>query len=172
MTSRSYKYNVDGLTGANTLDVSRIGMDQALFTNDETLLMDAYTRSHKELVIVNGVKADGIRADGAFGELLEATTWWGCSCFFCQQVNTMECCITVITVSPYDSIATIREVDAPFYRQGLVRIYPRDAFRFVLIIHSASMPFSVSKLKPGAPNLPPTRCRRRLSEPCLMEIVG
>ncbi|KAF8061711.1 polysaccharide lyase family 8 protein [Lyophyllum atratum] len=68
MATRSYQYNVSGLTGANTLDVSRIGMDQALITNNTDLLADAYRRSHEELQIFNGVKADGIRADGAFGQ--------------------------------------------------------------------------------------------------------
>jgi hypothetical protein len=55
------------MTGANALDVSRIGMDQALLTGNSTLLADAYRRSHVELVIQNDVRADGIRADGAFG---------------------------------------------------------------------------------------------------------
>ncbi|KAF5386914.1 hypothetical protein D9615_002000 [Tricholomella constricta] len=68
MATRSYNYNVGGLTGANTLDVARIGMDQALITGDYDLLADAYSRSHEELTIMNGVKADGIRADGAFGQ--------------------------------------------------------------------------------------------------------
>lgn len=69
MTTRSYEYNVDGLTGANTLDVCRIGMDQALLTSNEDLLTDAYRRSYRELRIMDQVKADGIRADGAFGQL-------------------------------------------------------------------------------------------------------
>lgn len=70
MTTRSYEYNVNGLTGANTLDVCRIGMDQALLTSNEDLLTDAYRRSYRELRIMDQVKADGIRADGAFGQLL------------------------------------------------------------------------------------------------------
>ncbi|KAG6831247.1 hypothetical protein H0H87_005813 [Tephrocybe sp. NHM501043] len=57
-----------GITGANTLDISRIAMDLALLTDNTDLLDDAYSRSHKELVIMNSVKADGIRADGAFGQ--------------------------------------------------------------------------------------------------------
>ena len=56
-------------TGANALDVSRIGMDQALLTTNSTLLALAYQRLHAELVIQNVVRADGIRADGAFGVL-------------------------------------------------------------------------------------------------------
>lgn len=57
------------MTGANALDVCRIGMDQALLTSNTTLLADAYRRSHLEVRIMDAVKADGIRADGAFGKL-------------------------------------------------------------------------------------------------------
>ncbi|KAF8232548.1 polysaccharide lyase family 8 protein [Tricholoma matsutake] len=66
--SRSYTYTGMSFTGANALDVSRIGMDQALQNGDSTLLANAYQRSHVELVIQNAVSADGIRADGAFGQ--------------------------------------------------------------------------------------------------------
>lgn len=69
MTQRSYEYRVDWMTGANALDVCRIGMDQALLTSNTTLLADAYRRSHLEVRIMDAVKADGIRADGAFGKL-------------------------------------------------------------------------------------------------------
>lgn len=65
--SRSYTFTGMSFTGANALDVSRIGMDQALLTVNSTLLADAYQRSHVELVIQNVPRADGIRADGAFG---------------------------------------------------------------------------------------------------------
>ncbi|KAH0588585.1 hypothetical protein H2248_004415 [Termitomyces sp. 'cryptogamus'] len=68
MATRSYEYNVDGMTGANALDVARIGMDFALLTIDIDWLADAYDRSHKELIIMDDVRADGIRADGAFGQ--------------------------------------------------------------------------------------------------------
>jgi hypothetical protein len=67
--SRSYTFTGMSFTGANALDVSRIGMDQALLTVNPTLLADAYQRSHVELVIQNGLRADGIRADGTFGML-------------------------------------------------------------------------------------------------------
>lgn len=78
MTTRSYEYNVDGLTGANTLDVSRIGMDQALLTADTDLLAAAYVRSHSDLAIQDQVRADGIRADGAFGmSFLKTSFIWG-----------------------------------------------------------------------------------------------
>lgn len=56
-----------GLTGANALDVSKIGIDQALLTNNVSLLTDAYGRVGTELQIKNGIKVDGIRADGSFG---------------------------------------------------------------------------------------------------------
>ena len=65
--SRSYNFTGMSFTGANALDVSRIGMDQALLTMDTTLLDNAYQRSHAEVIIQNAVRADGIRADGAFG---------------------------------------------------------------------------------------------------------
>jgi hypothetical protein len=67
MLSRSYSSTGRVLTGANALDVSRIGMDQALLSRNTTLLDNAYRRSHAEIVIQDGVGADGIRADGAFG---------------------------------------------------------------------------------------------------------
>lgn len=65
--SRSYTFTGMTFTGANALDVSRIGMDQALLTNDSNLLAAAYQRSHNEIVIQNAVRSDGIRPDGAFG---------------------------------------------------------------------------------------------------------
>ncbi len=55
------------LTGANALDVSKIGIDQALLTSNISLLTDAYGRVGAELQIKNGIKVDGIRADGSFG---------------------------------------------------------------------------------------------------------
>jgi hypothetical protein len=69
MLSRSYGYNVGSLTGSNALFVARIGIDEALLNRDSGLLADAYQRSHKELVIKNSVRADGIRGDGAFSML-------------------------------------------------------------------------------------------------------
>ena len=73
MTGRSYgsfDYPVHGLgdmTGANALDVAKIGIDLALLTNNVSLLTDAYRRVHLELQIKNATKADGIRLDGSFG---------------------------------------------------------------------------------------------------------
>ncbi|KAF8652215.1 hypothetical protein AX16_004493 [Volvariella volvacea WC 439] len=75
MTARSYQKFYEpingvsaGLTGANAIDVARIGMDNALLTGNVTLLEDAYRRVQVELVIQNEVRADGIRADGAFAQ--------------------------------------------------------------------------------------------------------
>ncbi|KAF8973958.1 polysaccharide lyase family 8 protein [Flammula alnicola] len=74
MTGRTYgtfDHNVKGvgtLTGANALDVAKIGIDQALLTYNVSLITDAYRRVHLELQIENGVKVDGIRADGSFGQ--------------------------------------------------------------------------------------------------------
>jgi hypothetical protein len=73
MTGRSYGTfgrPINGLgllTGSNTLDVAKIGIDQALLTSNVSLLTDAYERIHSELQIRNEIKADGIRADGSFG---------------------------------------------------------------------------------------------------------
>ncbi|KAF9489664.1 polysaccharide lyase family 8 protein [Pleurotus eryngii] len=58
------------LTGANTLDVAKIGIDLAILTGDSSLLADAYNRVHLELVIQDKPKADGIRADGSFSQHL------------------------------------------------------------------------------------------------------
>lgn len=74
VTARAYgtfNRRINGLghlTGANTLDVAKIGIDQALFTNNATLLSDAYTRIHNEVVIQDASKSDGIRRDGSFGQ--------------------------------------------------------------------------------------------------------
>ncbi|KAF8638137.1 hypothetical protein AX16_010567 [Volvariella volvacea WC 439] len=43
-------------------------MDNALLTGNVTLLEDAYNRVHSQMVIQNANAADGIRADGAFGQ--------------------------------------------------------------------------------------------------------
>ncbi|KAG6902879.1 hypothetical protein C0995_010048 [Termitomyces sp. Mi166 len=74
MLIRSYNTfdtNIPGvgyLTGANTLDVASIGIDFSLVTVNITVLTDAYRRIHLELAVRNSVKADGIRADGSFGQ--------------------------------------------------------------------------------------------------------
>ncbi|TFK90255.1 polysaccharide lyase family 8 protein [Polyporus arcularius HHB13444] len=63
--------NVNGLgflTGANTLDVAKIGIDSGLLTSNATLIADGYQRIHNEVVVQNATKADGIRVDGSFGQ--------------------------------------------------------------------------------------------------------
>ncbi|KAI1790344.1 polysaccharide lyase family 8 protein [Ganoderma leucocontextum] len=56
------------LTGANTLDVAKIGIDGGLLTGNATLVAAGYQRIHSEVVVQNAVRADGIRADGSFGQ--------------------------------------------------------------------------------------------------------
>ena len=58
---------LSAMTGANALDVARIGIDQALLTYDVSLITDAYQRVHLELQVKNGIRIDGIRADESFG---------------------------------------------------------------------------------------------------------
>ncbi|KAF7436855.1 hypothetical protein PC9H_003688 [Pleurotus ostreatus] len=57
-----------GITGANALDIAGVGVDLALFTGNSTLLSEAFSRVNAEVVIQDAVKADGIRADGSFGQ--------------------------------------------------------------------------------------------------------
>ncbi|THH15976.1 hypothetical protein EW146_g4583 [Bondarzewia mesenterica] len=59
---------VSSITGSNTLDIASIGVDLGLLTVNETLLDNAFDRVHDEVVVQNTVKADGIRADGSFGQ--------------------------------------------------------------------------------------------------------
>lgn len=74
ITGRSYNTfltginGVSAITGANTLDIASIGIDQGFLTANASLVSDGYARVHSELVIRNTLKADGIRADGSFGE--------------------------------------------------------------------------------------------------------
>ncbi|TFK77066.1 polysaccharide lyase family 8 protein [Pluteus cervinus] len=74
MTGRSYNtfttgiHGVSAITGANTLDIASIGIDLSLFSSNPSLLAEAYTRVHQELAVKDGVKVDGIRSDGAFGQ--------------------------------------------------------------------------------------------------------
>lgn len=50
------------------LDVARIGIDDGLLNFNTSLVTDAYQRIHGEVVIENAIEADGIRADGSFGQ--------------------------------------------------------------------------------------------------------
>ncbi|KAK7064199.1 polysaccharide lyase family 8 protein, partial [Favolaschia claudopus] len=56
------------LSGANALDVSKIGIDLALLTVNVSLIEDAYARVHSQMVITTPDRADGIRPDGSFGQ--------------------------------------------------------------------------------------------------------
>ena len=72
MLSRSAATLHDGvpgigrMTGANTLDIAKISVDLGLLTKNDSVITDAYTAAHKEVVVQNTVKTDGIRADGSF----------------------------------------------------------------------------------------------------------
>ncbi|OCH96194.1 polysaccharide lyase family 8 protein [Obba rivulosa] len=73
-TGRSYNTfqtginGVSSITGANLLDIASIGIDEGLLTVNASLIMDAFNRIHADAVIQNATKADGIRADGSFGQ--------------------------------------------------------------------------------------------------------
>ncbi|THH34187.1 hypothetical protein EUX98_g65 [Antrodiella citrinella] len=56
------------VTGANTLDIATIGIDNGLLTSNMTLLSDAFNRVHAEVVVQNTLRQDGIRADGSFAQ--------------------------------------------------------------------------------------------------------
>ncbi|KAK0465139.1 galactose mutarotase-like domain-containing protein [Desarmillaria tabescens] len=71
MSGRSFgtfQKNAGYLTGANILDVARIGIDLGVRTANTTLISDAYARIHAELIVHYEVKSDGIREDGSFGQ--------------------------------------------------------------------------------------------------------
>lgn len=70
-TYGTFGHNVNGLgiaTGANLLDIAKIGIDQGLLNINASILADAYSRIHGEMVIENATFTDGIRADGSFGQ--------------------------------------------------------------------------------------------------------
>ncbi|KAI0361658.1 polysaccharide lyase family 8 protein [Trametes cingulata] len=74
MTGRSFATfdtginGVSKITGANALDIASIGIDEGLLTQNATLVSAAFGRVHADAVIQNAIKADGIRADGSFGQ--------------------------------------------------------------------------------------------------------
>jgi Polysaccharide lyase family 8, N terminal alpha-helical domain len=73
MTARSYaKFDVSPspgyVSGANVLDIARIGVDSGILSGNITMISDAYRRMHQEQVIQTKVKADGIFSDGSFGK--------------------------------------------------------------------------------------------------------
>ncbi|KAK0506120.1 polysaccharide lyase family 8 protein [Armillaria luteobubalina] len=70
MSTRSYgafARHASYMTGANILDVAKIGIDAGLLSSNESFVADAYSKIHQELSIKDGIMADGIRSDGSFG---------------------------------------------------------------------------------------------------------
>ncbi|TCD71496.1 hypothetical protein EIP91_008877 [Steccherinum ochraceum] len=70
-TYGTFGHTVHGLgiaTGANLLDISKIGIDQGLRGSNESIIADAYTRIHNEVVLEDAIQADSIRPDGSFGQ--------------------------------------------------------------------------------------------------------
>jgi hypothetical protein len=63
-----YIEGIGYLTGANTLDVARISLNYGLLNDNTSTVAEAYRRVHNEVVIEDGVGADGIRRDGSFGQ--------------------------------------------------------------------------------------------------------
>ncbi|THH34186.1 hypothetical protein EUX98_g64 [Antrodiella citrinella] len=61
-------HNLGIATGANLLDIAKIGIDQGLRNLNTSIITDAYSRIHAEVVVQNAVTADGIRPDGSFGQ--------------------------------------------------------------------------------------------------------
>ncbi|KAI0639372.1 galactose mutarotase-like protein [Trametes polyzona] len=64
-------HKVNGLgiaTGANTLDIAKIGIDSGLLINNASIIAEGYKRIHDEVVVQTAVAADGIRPDGSFGQ--------------------------------------------------------------------------------------------------------
>lgn len=80
MTLRAYNTfgtginGVSAITGANTLDIASVGIDLGLLISNTSLLADAYGRVHSEVAVQDGLKADGIRADGSFGSVRISVT--------------------------------------------------------------------------------------------------
>ncbi|KAG7450482.1 uncharacterized protein BT62DRAFT_1001299 [Guyanagaster necrorhizus] len=70
MSGRSYEVfdlPVKFMIGSNILDVSKIGIDAGLLSSSETLVADAYSKIHQEIIIKNVANIDEIRSDGSFG---------------------------------------------------------------------------------------------------------
>ncbi|KAH9082166.1 polysaccharide lyase family 8 protein, partial [Lactarius deliciosus] len=71
ISARAYDTFYEGksfLTGANILDVAKIGIDLALSTTNTSLIAEAYARINTEIAIQPGVMVDGIKPDGSFGQ--------------------------------------------------------------------------------------------------------
>jgi hypothetical protein len=56
------------VSGANILDMSKIGIDQGVRSLNSTLVTEAYGRVHAQMVVVPGIMVDGIKPDGSFGQ--------------------------------------------------------------------------------------------------------
>ncbi|KAL0951139.1 hypothetical protein HGRIS_007874 [Hohenbuehelia grisea] len=67
-TFRTGINGVSAITGANALDIASIGLDLGLLTANTSLVSDVFGRVNTEVSIQDGLKADGIRADGSFGQ--------------------------------------------------------------------------------------------------------
>ncbi|KAJ7651176.1 polysaccharide lyase family 8 protein [Roridomyces roridus] len=59
---------VSAITGANLVGIASIGIDFGLFTGNATTVAAGYNAAHSDLVVQDAIKADGIRADGSFGQ--------------------------------------------------------------------------------------------------------
>lgn len=71
ISARAYGTFYEGksfLTGANILDVAKIGIDLALLSSNTSLISEAYGRINAEISIQPGVRVDGIKPDGSFGQ--------------------------------------------------------------------------------------------------------
>jgi Polysaccharide lyase family 8, N terminal alpha-helical domain len=71
ISARAYNTFYQGknfLTGANILDVAKIGIDLALLTSNASLITEAYSRINNEVVFQPGVMVDGIKPDGSFSQ--------------------------------------------------------------------------------------------------------
>lgn len=56
------------LAGANTLDISSIGISTGLLTQNASIVEDAYGHVHNEVRVVPGFQVDGILEDGSFAQ--------------------------------------------------------------------------------------------------------
>lgn len=69
ISARAYDTFYQGksfLTGANILDVAKIGVDLALLSSNESLITEAYSRINAEIIVEPGIMVDGIKPDGSF----------------------------------------------------------------------------------------------------------
>lgn len=71
ITTRAYGTFISGqgfVSGANILDIAKIGVDEGLRTGNATLVQDAFAKIHAEVQVHDEVSSDGIRRDGSFGQ--------------------------------------------------------------------------------------------------------